>query len=265
MVLAYRFKMQNSDGVDMRLYYTPTTLQESKGLVFLEHGIFSGSHTPHNMAFAQIMQEAGYDTIQVDATNSNNNSSGGNTENFTIARHTMDLKESIEWVKINKPEIMPAKLGLVGHSMGGLSVLEVAAENVDTQFVIALNPVISGAQLKAAWEGLDTWEKTGVHLERPDINGGKPGLLPWSVWNEWEQHDACSLRLNMPVLLIAASNDTVTPAKDTKEFFFSGCFGDKHKSQIVYVNNTNHRFKNPQNIVQKEPLAKAVEEFLLHL
>ena len=124
----YSFK--NSTGERVHITCKHTTNMRREGTVILEHGLFSGSETEHNRAFAEMFQDLGYATLQIDATNSNNNRSGGDVSEFTIAQHTSDLMEAIDWAAQYAPGFLTKRFGIVGHSMGGLSAIQTSANAV---------------------------------------------------------------------------------------------------------------------------------------
>lgn len=236
----------------------------------MEHGLFSGSETPHNTSFAAILRNHGFATIQVDATNSNNNASGGNISKFTIERHALDLLESIDRVTQYHRTFLPEKFALVGHSMGGISVLENAARpqirnHVD--FVLALAPVISGKHLEAGWqqdepEQYASWKQEGVYHVSAEAPYNKSGTLPFSAWREWNTHNIYEQAQDIKSrsLFVAGGNDLLTPADDTEAFASSLPSG--LSAQSITIPKATHRLKNVYGTVEEDRISDIVRSFL---
>lgn len=82
--------------------------------------------------------------------------SQGNFETSTINEFSSDVNSAISYLKTRK-DIDVEKIGLIGHSIGGLIVPKVASDNVDISYIILLaGPGINGDKLmlsqKAALE-----------------------------------------------------------------------------------------------------------------
>lgn len=82
--------------------------------------------------------------------------STGDFENATIKDFSSDINSAINYLK-NRDEINPSKIGLIGHSIGGIVAPKVASENNDVSYIVLLaGPGINGDKLmlsqKAALE-----------------------------------------------------------------------------------------------------------------
>ncbi|MGY3794453.1 alpha/beta hydrolase family protein [Aquimarina sp. 433] len=82
--------------------------------------------------------------------------SGGDFGKVTIELSSLDVKSAIDFLKERK-EINNAKIGLIGHSIGGIVTPKVASENKKISFLVLLAaPGVPGDQLmlsqKAAFE-----------------------------------------------------------------------------------------------------------------
>ncbi len=270
--IPFRDQFINTAGDTVVIHYKPPADgSKPNGLAFMEHGLFSGSETTHNAAFAVLFRNHGFATIQVDATNSNNNASGGDVSRFTIERHTLDLQETIDHVTEHYRPFLPQKFALVGHSMGGISVIENAAhpqirDHVD--FVVALAPVISGKHLEAGWqqdepEQYAAWRETGIYPVGAESPYNQSGILPFSAWHEWNMHNAYEhgQRIKSPVLFVAGGGDLLTPAEDAE--VFAASLPADLGIQSVTIPKATHRLKNVYGAVEKDRLSDILHSFLL--
>lgn len=270
--MPFRDQFTNTAGDSVVIHYTPPEDgSKPSGLTFMEHGLFSGSKTAHNAAFAALFRKRGFATFQVDATNSNNNASGGDISKFTIQRHALDLLEAIDYVTEQYRPFLPQKFALVGHSMGGISVLENAAhpqirDHVD--FVVALAPVISGKHLETGWqrdepEQFIRWKQSGIYPVGAEEPYNQSGVLPFSVWPEWNSHSAYDnmQQIKSPILFVTGGDDLLTPADDAE--VFAASLPADLGIQSVTIPKATHRLKNVYGAVEEDRLSEIVHSFLL--
>lgn len=82
--------------------------------------------------------------------------SEGSFESATVASHVADVTSALNYLK-SRRDIKPAALGLIGHSIGGLVAPQLAAGNMEIDFIVLMAaPGVNGDQLmlaqKAAFE-----------------------------------------------------------------------------------------------------------------
>lgn len=112
-------------------------------LVFLEHGLSARKEYPHMLVLEEMFVKHGYNVINIDATNSLNESES--SENgITVSGHYEDLVDVVNWAKLQNFYTEP--FALAGQSLGALSVVHYAGEYpemVDTLVACAF-PYING-------------------------------------------------------------------------------------------------------------------------
>jgi len=100
-------------------------------LVFLEHGLSSRKEYPHMQVLEDVFSEFGYNVVNMDATNSLNESESSD-EGITTTGHYEDLVDVIKWAKTQ--DFYKEPFALAGQSLGAISVVRYAGEypnNVD--------------------------------------------------------------------------------------------------------------------------------------
>ena len=101
---------------------------ENKKLVFLEHGLSSRKEYPHMRVLEDVFFEFGYNVINMDATNSINESESSD-EGITTTGHYEDLVDVIEWAKTQ--DFYKEPFALAGQSLGAISVVRYSGEYPD--------------------------------------------------------------------------------------------------------------------------------------
>ena len=100
-------------------------------LVFLEHGLSSRKEYPHMQVLEDVFSEFGYNVVNMDATNSLNESESSD-EGITTTGHYEDLVDVIKWAKTQ--DFYKEPFALAGQSLGAISVVRYAGQypnNVD--------------------------------------------------------------------------------------------------------------------------------------
>lgn len=70
--------------------------------------------------------------------------SGGTASGATSADHALDARSAVEYL-LTRNEIDPSKIGIVGHSEGGMIAFMLAAEHKDISFIVSLaGPGVDG-------------------------------------------------------------------------------------------------------------------------
>jgi len=94
-------------------------------LVFLEHGLGARKEYPHMQVLEDVFSEFGYNVINIDASNSLNESENSN-DGITTTGHYEDLVAVINWSKTQNFYKEP--FALAGQSLGAISVVNYAGQ-----------------------------------------------------------------------------------------------------------------------------------------
>jgi pimeloyl-ACP methyl ester carboxylesterase len=73
--------------------------------------------------------------------------SGGSPAGATTADHALDARSAMEYL-LSRSEIDPSRIGIVGHSEGGMIAFKLASEHDDISFIVALaGPGVDGKSI----------------------------------------------------------------------------------------------------------------------
>ncbi len=98
---------------------------ENSKLIFLEHGLSSRKEYPHMQVLEEVFSSFGYNVVNIDATNSLNESESSE-EGITTTGHYEDLVDVINWAK-GQP-FYREPFALAGQSLGAISVVNYAGQ-----------------------------------------------------------------------------------------------------------------------------------------
>ncbi len=230
----------------------------SHKLVIIQHGLASNM----NHTAVQEAKQAFLDNHYVVVTFDSRYSLGkGNNdvEKVELKTFTQDLETVADWVK--KQPFYTEPFALVGHSLGGASVIEFSAKYPEqVSILVPITPVVSGKLWeKSCMENMPDfcrrWQHNGVY-EYTDKQNNKTAIIPFSVVTSSKNYDAYNLatQINAKTLLIAAENDIVINPDDIRNL-------SKHidNALIATIKSSGHNFEEQQN---RNDLYQAINAFL---
>jgi alpha-beta hydrolase superfamily lysophospholipase len=218
----------------------------SKGLVFVMHGLGGSKKQPHIATFASTFSESGYDVVRFDTTNTFGESDG-KYEDATVTNYYDDLEDVIQWAKgqhwYREPFV------LVGHSLGGLCTALFTERYPDKVKALApISSVVSNTLFLETHseEELKKWKADGyLRTESKSAPGGVK-TLKWTFVEDRLQYDLLenAHKLTMPVLLIVGENDTRTPVKH-QQLLFEKLPG---KKELHIIRGAEHTFRDTEHL-----------------
>lgn len=212
--------------------------------VILYHG-FPGYE--QNLDLAQALRRDGYNVLAV-----HYRGSWGVQGNFSFTGAMQDADAQVDWIK--SPAVAatyhvdPARIILIGHSMGGYMAASAAAHHPEVKAVV----MISAWAISRHYAGLKADEKSkaeAIFLDKFDaadllpLAGTTPSALATEIFEHRNDFDFVSLApalANRPVLLITA-NDGSGPDSEALLQALKHA-GDMQASQIKMA--TDHPFSD---------------------
>ncbi len=222
-------------------------------LAIIQHGL--ASHLGHSVVQTakKAFLDNGYVVITFDSRNSLGKS-GGNIKDVRLASFERDLAEVVDWV--SRQDFYSEPFALVGHSLGGASVLQYTAENPSrVGKLIPVTPVVSGQKWEAAClsemhDFCENWKKNGFYRYQTED-------IPYQVVETAKAYDALKLadKIKADVLLVTAEDDFVIPPRDVEDLYDALSF-PKH---LVTVPQSGHNFETEEN---QQDLYRSIAAFL---
>ncbi|MBR3661851.1 MAG: alpha/beta hydrolase [Alphaproteobacteria bacterium] len=234
---------------DERLYVEVDGQENSKNnkLVFIQHGLASNLQHQVVQTAKKAFIKNGYVVVTFDARHSLGKDDN-NVEKVSLASFEEDLRTVTQWAE--KQDFYHEPFALVGHSLGGASVLQFAADNPQkVNILVPVAPVISGklweqSCMKNMTDFCKEWKSNGSY-EYTDMQNGKTAVIPYSVVSSSMSYNAELLapKIKAATLLVAANNDIVIEAKHVKNL------ADHTGSSTSFaeIAASGHNFETKQN------------------
>lgn len=210
-------------------------------LAFVMHGLGGFRKQPHIRVLVDALKKKGYTVISFDTTNTFGESEGDYSD-ATVTNYYEDLEDVIHWAKCNfryKDQFV-----LVGHSVGGLSIVLFAEKNPgEVKALALLSAVVSGKLWRQAQNSdmLRAWKRDGVWV-REATAFSKKKVLKWAFAEDIMKYNLLDNinTLSMPILLIVGDQDATTPI-DQQKIFFAQLPG---KKEIHVLKGAGHVFRD---------------------
>jgi pimeloyl-ACP methyl ester carboxylesterase len=180
----------------------PATITPAPGVVVL-HGW--GANAELMLPLARPLQAAGMTVLLIDARN--HGGSDGDTFS-SMPRFAEDLDAAIDWLK-TRPEALPDRIAVVGHSVGAAAALLAASRRADLAGVISLAAFAHPAAMMRRWlAGKNLhWFPLGWYVLRyvQHVIGHRfDAIAPLNT----------IAKVTCPVLLVHGSEDSTVPVAD---------------------------------------------------
>ncbi|MFH1072309.1 MAG: alpha/beta fold hydrolase [Nanoarchaeota archaeon] len=232
-----------------------------RGLAFVMHGRGGFKEQPQVLTFARACFAAGCIVVRFDARHSLGESEG-RMEEITVKSCDEDLEDVILWAKKQTWYVQP--FFLVGHSLGGLTVLQYAQSHPNTVAGVApLATVLSGkrhTEVKGK-SYMSSWKSTGWLFEKSLSKPGVIKRIPWSFMEELMRVDVTKQvkKLTMPVLLIVGENDE-DHVQDQKNLYRM-LPGPK---EFHIIKGAPHTFRDRKHLAEIKRIMKKWIDNVLH-
>lgn len=232
-------------GYDLAAIYTkPKTVSDTYPFVLLLHGFTGRKEEEHISTLADELAKVGIASMRFDAPGSGD-SSGSWEDDYRVSNYLGVIRELIDYA-IEKLTVDPEKVGIWGHSMGGMTTIIAAGEHLyDFK-------AVCGSQPSPGNIGRD-YRDDPKYWEEHDgitINSEYFGSfwLPAAHFIDRFQYNApeAAKNIHVPLLLLAGDSDDLVPAEHVRVIFEAA---NEPKQYIEY--HTDHFYKRNATVLHQ--------------
>lgn len=230
---------------------TPKGKKGSK-LAFICHGITGYKEQDVILQSIRSLTEIGYNVVSFDCRNSRGKSFN-NHQCATLTDFCDDLETVILWAQ--KQDFYTTPFLLVGHSLGGATVLHFALSHPDlVSALILISSVFSGKDLlkNTAPEFLTSLQNGGIIRSYENVDC----FLDDTYLKDAQKYDFYQdiQKFLHPVLLITGDKDTASQPQNNQDFFEK----ISSEKELHILKNCSHIYELPEN---QKNLDAAIKEF----
>jgi dipeptidyl aminopeptidase/acylaminoacyl peptidase len=166
-----------------------------------------GGNAQSLLPLARVLHEAGFTLLLVDARN---HGQSDDDDFSSMVKFAEDLDHALAWMKA-QPETDPARVGILGHSVGAAAALLCASRRDDLAAVVSIAAFAHPGRLMAAMmaqRGIPFWPVGWVilrYVERA-IGASFDAIAPLTTIG----------RIRVPVLLVHGMEDRSIPVEDAR-------------------------------------------------
>lgn len=207
--------------------------------VLVLHGFGGHRGERHVRAVAQAIAEVGCAVLRVDLPN-NRGEADGQFADLRVSEEVEDAAEALRFLAA-QPSVDAGRLGVTGHSLGGLVAALLASRQADLGAVVTLSAVYDMPRLwRRRW--LDTaaetrWRQQGFIL----VDGQPDRRLDWGFWADLTDIDVdqALARLRQPLLVVHGSADEAVPVHHARRLHDAAASTVKH---LLLVDGADHLY-----------------------
>jgi len=181
-----------------------------------------------------VISRAGFIVLRFDF--SGRGESQGNFKDLTISREIEDIQAAFDFIDKHE-QVDSSKIGLIGHSMGGIDSILFASGNKKIKALVTMATRADTKEFLNSYFDKyqqDQWRQRG-YIQMHNFNEISSDFL-----QDAEGHEVLeSLKsIRCPLLVIHGTDDTRVPFEDARELFNHA----PEPRQIELIEGANHRF-----------------------
>lgn len=222
-----------------------------KGIVICPH--FTGfKEYKHYHRLAKDLASKGFLVLRFDYADCIGKSEGV-CEEMSVTSQIQDTLSAIKFIKENGAK----KVGLFGHSLGGLTAIATACKTKIDALVAAAAPA------KLDWDKLfkqkqEEWKEKG-YVEFPSIKGTIK--INYSFYTDLAKYDATKIveKVNSPILVIHAAKDELITLSNTHGVFLHA----NEPKHFLAIGGADHMFSGDQEAQMITACVDWFEEWMI--
>lgn len=188
----------------------------------------------------------GFSTFRFDFTNGLGESYG-KIENITITQELDDLKAITNFV-YNNLNIDKNRIGLAGHSLGGMLAILYASQDKRIKAAAPLSPVLKLDITPAINQGLPfvlKWKKQGFQIFH-SYSKNIDVKVNYAFYEDGKKYDSveAARKLKIPIFFVHGDKDDAVPVEHSKMMYKSA----KEPKKILIIKGSDHSFTKKEHL-----------------
>jgi len=251
--------IKNYKGLKLASIINYPSKNEKYPTAIILHGFTGYKEEAHLEELAKTLVQNGFTVIRFDASGSGE-SEGTFEKDYLMSNYLEDIKCVYEYVQ--KLEFVDKdKVGIIGHSMGGLLSIVFASQQPEIKVCVAISSptMISAANwVKAA---IEEWKKVGW-LYKEISRDGKHIKIPFYFIVDANKFNALDFvqKLHCPFITILGLIDDVVKPSDSRKIFERA----NEPKELIEIEGVGHDYKKYPKFIEivNEKILNSVKRYL---
>ncbi len=211
--------------------------------VVLCHGFTGYKEVKYLVRLAQSLSKAGFVCLRFDYADGVGESDGGSAD-MLLTHQIEDTFAAVNFMEAD-PDVDARRIGLAGHSLGGVACIAVAASDTRVKALLTI-----AAPAHPDWQRLfepdmvERWERKGI-ADIPMYPRGH-ARVRYEFLEDFKRYDAAELvrQVRIPALFLHGSRDDIVPPLNA-QVLYDNAGGPK---QVTLVQGAAHLFLDSASI-----------------
>jgi uncharacterized protein len=244
--------IKNSKGLKLAAIINYPDKNKQYPAMIILHGFTGYKEEAHLKGLAEALARNGFTAIRFDCSGSGD-SEGNFEKNYSMSNYLGDIKDVYNCLR-ELEYVDKDRVGIAGHSMGGLLSIVFASLHQEIKTCIAISSPIM--LMDADWlkGAIERWQELGWFYRKISRDNSNV-KIPFSFVTDANKFDALNFvrKLHRPFLMVMGLSDNVVYPDDSRKIFQAA----NDPKELVEVAGMEHHYeKHPE-------ISKMVNEKIL--
>lgn len=246
--------IKNSKGLRLAAIIDYPDKKRKYPTMMILHGFTGCKEEPHLERLAKTLSRNGFTAVRFDASGLGE-SDGAFAKDYSMSNYLEDIGCAYDYIK-ELEFVDKDRIGIVGHSMGGILSVAFASEHPEIKACIAISPSVTLSSTNWIKAAVEEWRKVGwvIHKMVKD----KHVKIPFSFAIDSNKFNILDLvqKMHCSFLTILGLSDNVVSPDNTKKIFKAA----NEPKELTEIEGIGHHYKDfPEQV---EIVNKKILNFL---
>jgi uncharacterized protein len=240
-----KFFIKNSKGLNLASVINYPDKNRKYPAMIILHGFTGYKEEAHLKGLADALARNGFVAIRFDCSGSGD-SEGNFEKNYSMSNYLGDIKDVYNCLK-ELEYVDKDKIGVVGHSMGGLLSIVFASLNQGIKACVAISSPTILTDVDWLKGAVERWQELGWFYKKLSRDNSNV-RIPFSFVIDANKFDALIYikKLNCPFLAVLGLADDVVTPEDSREIFKIA----NEPKELVEIAGAGHDYKKDPKLIE---------------
>jgi uncharacterized protein len=237
--------IKNSKGLKLAAIINYPDKNKQYPAMIILHGFTGYKEEAHLEGLADALARNGFTTIRFDCSGSGD-SEGNFEKNYSMSNYLGDIKNVYNYLR-ELEYVDKNKIGIVGHSMGGLLAIVFASLDQEVKTCVAISSPTILTDVDWLKGAIERWEELGWFYKKLSRDNSNI-RIPFSFVVDANKFDALIYvkKLHCPLLTVVGLIDDVVTPDDSRKIFKIA----NEPKELAEIAGAGHDYKKDPNLIK---------------